>query len=78
MSPGHFIPNLHLALLCDIYLGKLDDTRRKLIPNGDAVLFPLVNGINFLELNDVVVDQSLVDLGLNSLVRGQHPYYCEG
>ena len=60
MATCHLIADTNLTLLGNVNLGLLNDTRRKVVTNGQRKLLTLQNGIELVELLQVV-DNELTD-----------------
>ena len=69
VASGHLVSHLQLPLLCDIYLGQLDDARRQFIAHGDGELLSAVDPSEIAHL-DLVVVQQIFDQCILRLVCG--------
>ena len=66
----HAVTNRDLALLGDIDLGELDDSRRQLITHLHLVLVAL-GGTLYVAVSPLEVADHLLDAGIQSLVAGE-------
>jgi len=57
VASGHLVTHLEFPFLGNIHLGKLNNTSRKFIPNGNVVTFAFVHSIKFLEAQSEVTQQ---------------------